>query len=88
MAQLRKSFGINRRLLSVEYFQSLEYEHALAILDSHEMEITPWLERDETDQYRRNLSAHSRRLLRDKLRRIERIRAALNNKAPSDGEPA
>ena len=86
MAQRNRLYGVNRRLLSGDFYLRLPRDKALAILDAHERELRPWLEGDGTDKYLFRGDVESRRLLRDKVRRIERLRAALSSGIPKNTE--
>jgi hypothetical protein len=70
-----KSCGLNRRLLPLAYYRLMSIDRALAILDAHEKEISFRLNSNASGI---EDSVASRRLLRDKLRRVERTRDALN----------
>ena len=77
MPQINRRHGINRRLLALEFFLRLSPNHALEILDAHEQEVRLLLNADKSDP-RFRMTCHRRRLLRDKLRRIERVRVAVD----------
>ena len=66
-----------KRLPPLTYLTQLDRGKALAILIEHETAIVRWLANSEYIEYDFRDPSYHRRLLRDKLKRIARIREKL-----------
>jgi hypothetical protein len=72
----RRTYGRNRQLQALPFYLRMERGHALALLDAHERDC--WVKAAGAAPALLPGTNESRRLLREKLERIQRVRTALD----------